>query len=273
MNDFTRRLLFTPAALAAVVAMAACESATAPDDMDDTLLVSAAVVAADGVLEDLSFMGAPFALGPQGAGGPGGGGAFLPGRPGQGHRLGGEFSGTRSVTFLDADGVEQDRYDPVTTAEIHFVMELEGEVRRQVWTATVSRTRDMTVSGLAGEETTRTFDGTGAEDVFRSRYAEDGSEHTFDMSGAVTWEEVVVPVPGSDARWPLSGTITRHMSVEVVGGPHGDHSRTVTVVITFDGDSTATADVDGETFEIDLDTRPGGFPLRGRRGQRGGHGP
>jgi len=121
----------------------------------------------------------------------------------------------------------------------------------------------MTVTGLAGVETTRTFNGTGTEDVVRSRTLDDGSESTFDLEGSFTHEDLVVPVPGSSTKYPLSGRITRTMEVTVVNSPKGDFTRDVTVVVTFDGDSTATAVVDGKTYEIDLTARSGAFPLKG----------
>jgi len=184
--------------------------------------------------------------------------------------IGGDLTGTRSVTFYDAAGNEQAAYDSLTTATIHFVLEIAGDVTRGGWTGSVDRTRDMTITGLEGVETTRTHNGFGSEDVERSRTLDDGTEATFDMEGTFNHDNVVIPVPGSETRYPLSGTITRVMKVTVVNGPNGDVTRDVTVVITFDGDNTATAVVNGETFEIDLDARPGGHPLRRGFGGRNG---
>lgn len=257
-------------ALTASLVLGGCaEDATAPSLLDEALFYHAAIVAADATLEDLTLARASFAFGPGAhlAFGPGGGPA---GRPGGGMGVGGALSGTRSVTFYDAADNEQDAYDALTTASIHYVIDIEGEVQRGGWSGTVDRTRDMWVTGLVGEEATRTHDGSGAESVERSRVLADGSEATFDMEGTFTHEGVVVPVPGSETRYPLAGTITRTMKVTVVNGRQGDVTRDVTVVITFDGSSTATALVNGEPYEIDLTTRPGGFPLRGRFGQTGG---
>ena len=90
------------------------------------------------------------------------------------------------------------------------------------------------------------------------------------MSGTFTYSDVVVPVPGSETRYPISGTITRSMTGSVVNGPDGDETRTVNITITFDGDETATIVVNGEEREIDLTTREGRSPLRRRGGNRGG---
>ena len=258
--------------LAASAALAGCAENTGPDVLDQALTLNAAIVAADATLEDLTLARTPFAFGIQGAPelgmGPGGPGHM--GEPGGRRGIGGDLSGTRSVTFYDAAGLVQDAYDPLTTASIHFVMEIGGNVERTGWSGTVTRTRDMTVSGLEGEEATRTFHGSGSESVTRSRTLEDGSEASFDMAGTFNHSALVVPVPGSESRYPLSGTVTRTMSATVINGPEGDVTRNVNVVITFNGTSTATATVNGETYEIDLDTRPGGFPLKGRFGRNGG---
>lgn len=257
-----------PIALAAAAALAlgACaEDATGPGPLEPALALNVALVAADATLEDLNLVRAPFAFSPgtplRGAA-PGPAAGLLPGRPGGAAGIGGALSGTRSVTFYDAEGGVQPAYDSLTTDRIHFVLDIEGDVTRGAWSGSVARTRDMVVSGLAGAEATRRFDGSGSEKVTRSRTLDDGTEATFDMAGAFSHQGLVIPVPGSDPRYPLSGTVTRELEVTVVNGPKGDVTRDVSVVITFDGDNTATAVVNGETFEIDLDTRPGGFPLR-----------
>jgi len=74
-----------------------------------------------------------------------------------------------------------------------------------------------------------------------------------------------VPIPGSTPRYPVSGTITRMMTV-TRSGLNGEHTRTIDIVITFDGTATATAMVNGEPMDIDLSTRDGRRPVRHRRG-------
>ena len=254
-------------ALVAALALGACaDDGIAPDLLDQALTLNAALVAADATLEDVTLATTPFSFGPgaQESWRLGDGlGSGPKGEPGGRMGIGGTVTGTRSVTFYDAAGVVQDAYDSLTTAKIHFVLDIQGDVERGVWSGSVARTRDMTITGLAGVESTRTFNGTGSENVERSRTLDDGTESTFDMEGTFTHEDLVVPVPGSSSKYPLSGTITRTMKVTVVNSPKGDFTRGVTVVITFDGDNTATAVVNGETFEIDLDARSGGFPLKG----------
>lgn len=236
--------------LALALAVAACDDGTAPE-VPDEMAEDVALVVADAVLEDVGLMTTPWAFGVRSAA-----------APPDGHGLGGALSGTRSVTFYDAAGVVQDAYDALTTARIHYLAEVEGSVSRGAWSASVARSRDETVSGLEGEETTRTFDGTGSESVERSRHLDDGTERNYRMNGSSTKTAVVVPVPGSEPRWPLSGTIQRTVEVEITGGEGGDRSRTLEVTVTFDGDSTALATVGDRTFEIDLAARDGRNPLR-----------
>lgn len=253
-------------AMGVAMTLGACSDTTGPEALDEQLLNDLALVAADATLEDVTLMGAGFSFGMQGTEGAGDGIGMLGGAMG----IRGSFSGTRSVTFYDAEGNEQAGYDPLATAEMHVEMEMAGERTRQWWSATIARTRSLVISGLEGEEATRQFDGTGTEDITRSRHLDDGTERTYDMTGSFTYDAVVVPIPGTDPRWPLSGTITRTMHVSVANGPAGDVERDVVVVITFDGDETATAVINGESVEIDLSTREGGHPLRGRMGHHGG---
>ncbi len=241
------------AGFAAVALLGGCT--TEPDAIDEQLLIDMALVAADATLEDVALWSQPFGFGQPAA-------APAPARPGGSGGF--TFSGSRSVTFYDEGGVEQEGYDPLTTASIHIVHEVLGEASRDGWSATVYRERDKTVSGLLGEETTRTWNGTGGEEITRSRHLDDGTQRSYEASGTVEYEEVVVPIPGSDPRWPLSGTIRRTMTV-TRSGPDGETTRTVEIVITFDGTSIASLVVNGELREIDLAARDGASPLRHRR--------
>lgn len=262
----TRRRGMQGSALAiAVLTAAACADTTAPESSDSVLL-NAAVVVADATVEDVALATSGFTFGPLGTAGAGmgwlGGG---PGEPGGRRGIGGPLSGTREVTFYDQAGGVQTAYDPTTTASVHVLLDLAGDVVRGPWSAAIERSRDLTVTGLEGEEAVRTFNGTGTEVVSRSRTAEDGAETTHDMSGSFTWNDVVVPVPGSETPWPVSGSIHRVMTISVVNGLQGDFTRTVDVTVTFDGDQTATALIDGESVEIDLAAARGRYPISGGR--------
>ena len=251
----TKTLLWSGAAMA-LMAMGACEDTTGPTVLDDALLLDAAVVAADATLEDIGLMGAAFGFG----GGTMGSGQ--PGQPGGRQGIGGALSGTREVTFYDADGIVQDAYDALTTERIEAITDIAGDIERNNWSASIARTRDMVVTGLAGENTTRSINGSGTEDVSRSLVLLDGETRSRDMTGSFTYTDLVVPTPDSEVRYPLAGTITRDMTVVVVNRLNGDVNEIVSVVITFDGSATATGTINGEPFEIDLTAREGQFPLR-----------
>jgi hypothetical protein len=245
--------------LAAVVALGACAEATGLEGLDDQLVMDIALLAADATLEEFTLWSQPMGFG---GAGPALVGAAVPGFPGRGG-FAGEGSGTRSATFFDSTGAEQDAYDALTTASIHIVHEVAGTITRDDFVAEVSRERDMTVSGMEGEETTRTWNGAGSSEMSRSGTMDDGTERSHSSTGTFTYQDVVVPVPGSESPYPLSGTITRSM----VGSrttARGTRTREIEMIITFNGTSLAEADVNGESVEIDLSTRPGMTPMRRR---------
>ena len=127
--------------------------------------------------------------------------------------------------------------------------------------AEVSRERDMTVSGMEGEETTRIWNGSGSSEMSRSGVLADGTERSHSASGTFTFQDIVVPIPGSESPYPVSGMITRSM-VGTRTNAQGTETRAIEMIITFNGTSIATAVVNGETVEIDLSARPGMIPLR-----------
>ena len=198
----------------AVLAIAACSDVAGPgSELDEQLTLDVAMVAADATLEDLVDMGQLMA------------GGVLPAPAEDGTR-----SATRTVTFFDADDNEQTAHDPETTASIHVVMEGSREFSRESWTASGTRARDLWITGLQGVETTRTVNGTGSGTITRSSHTDADEDRTYDMSTASTIADVVHPVPRTDDSWPLSGTITREISVTITNGPDGDVTRDRTVV-------------------------------------------
>ena len=244
MKSYTRGI----AALLAAFAVAACEEGTGPgDEFDAALNEDAAVVAADAALEDLASMVVPAvtpALALAEASAP--------------------LEASRSWTYFNAEGGEQDAYNPETTASIRIVTEMSGTVERDGWSATVERSRDMTVSGLEGEETSRTWNGTGSGLISGSRHSDDSDvSREYEMTTSSLVENVVVNLPREEYPYPMSGTITRTISATFT---HGDktETRTRTAVLTFDGGRFATLTVGDQTYEVDLDARKTDRPVRKR---------
>lgn len=162
----------------------------------------------------------------------------------------------RTITFLDGSGNAQTDYDSLLTASIHVVATVSGDVSHGPWSASVNRQRDFTISGLLGTETTRTVNGTGADTVSRARMTITGGTRSYDLAGTSIVDNVVMPVRAEGVDpWPLSGTITRTYTVTRTSGPDSGQSFTRTVVITFNGTSTPTALVNGESFTLDLSHR------------------
>ncbi len=229
-------------ALTALVAAAACSESTAgPDGTDFDFAGDMALVVADAVAEDLSVMN--FAV---------------PGGPSPTEA---EFTRTRTRTYLDGDGAEMDRYDPLLTAAIRTVTETEGSASRGDMQLTLARSRDMTVSGLEGEETQRTWNGDGSDDRSRVRTSDEDGTRSYVLAGTTATTDVVRAVDRETRPWPLSGTIARSLTVEITNGPNGDEMRSVEATLTFDGTQFAELVVNGEVFEVDLEQR-------GRRGLR-----
>lgn len=237
------------------LALAGCSDASTGPDSADELTSAVAALAADAALEDLATMDA-VVLGP--------GGAFAP-PYGEG-----SFERERTVTFFDAGGAEQDAYHPLETASLRFVLSIGGEVSRDGFFASVERHRDTRVTGLLGEEETRTWNGEGDSRWERVRLNDDG-ERSYEAEATLVIDDVVRSVDRAANPWPLSGTITRTVEITIVNGPNGDETRERTVVITFDGTQFATLTIDGEAAnDVDLATREGRNPLRRHQPGRGG---
>ena len=162
---------------------------------------------------------------------------------------------TRSYAFWDANNVSQNQYDALLTAKANIQTHISGERSGEYWSGSIDRTRDMTVTGLLGTETQRTWNGTGTSTVTRSRHTESGEERSYDVSCTLTVVNVVVPVPNGDQRFPISGTIAHHCTITFVGGPRDGQSVERTATVSFNGTATATVTVGDRTFDIDLTNR------------------
>jgi len=251
VNTRTRTGLIALVAIGAT-SLAGCsgDDPTGTDPLDQTINADLAMIAADGTIEDVQALrDAPH------------GGFFMDNR-----------SGSRTVQFFDADDVEQDAYDELTTASIYLTMEMSREIERDGWSASVSRSREMTVTGLEGIETTRTVNGSGSESITRSRHSDTEGFREREMTGSRTMEDVVHTVPFEDNPYPLSGTITRVMTVTVTTEA-GTRTHTRTVVVTFNGTQYPEMTIDGEPYEVDLEARERDRPFHEGRPHHPGEGP
>ena len=164
------------------------------------------------------------------------------------------ISFTREVTFYDESGNEMEFFHRDSTEAVNIVASFEGTRTRDSVEITVNRERNMTVSGLFGTETERIWNGEGSSALNRTRHTDGNGDRVYNMSSTSTLEDVTIAVPRV-GTWPLSGTITREVTVEVVMGLEDTRTRTRTVVIEFNGTQFASIKINGETFELDLATR------------------
>ena len=157
---------------------------------------------------------------------------------------------THSFAILDAAGRPMERYSAALTAAMNLRRTADGTVSGTrdgaPWSATRHHASDHTVSGLAGDETSRTWNGTGTSADTSSHAGDCGTRSYVSISRATT-TAVVFLVPRSTNRWPQSGTIERQVSGRVTVAPAGGEARSRdfsrTVKVTFDGDATAAVEV------------------------------
>ena len=241
------KMWMRPFTFAAILALgvAACEDGTTDTTAfdDAPLRADAALVAADGMFQDLALMQGPTTWVGMG---------FAP------EAVGIEIQGSRSfsktVDFFDAAGKKQSGYDPETTASMHVVAHLTREVTHTFWSADIERHRDMTLTGLEGQETERSWNGTSNGEVERSRHPEDGVVRSYDMTSSAVITEVVRGFPRADNPYPKSGSITRtiHAVITIDGV---EEVRDFVTTITFNGTQFVKMIIDGVEYDVDLDDR------------------
>ena len=162
----------------------------------------------------------------------------------------------RSFAFY-AGGVAQQGYDANATDSINFQGALKGTLSRTGRTAWINSRRTMTVSGLAGSETQRSWSGTGTRDDSAHVTSDDVARRTR-VQSVDQVAAVVFALPRSANPWPKSGTITHDITLtSVADRASGSNTRTATrhVVVTFNGTSTASVMIGTTACTLNLATR------------------
>ena len=118
----------------------------------------------------------------------------------------------REVSYYDADGNEQGAYDGTTTASVNIVSEISGERARGNWSSSVSRNRDITITGLEGSEVTRTANGFGSTARSRSYHSDENGSRSYEMSGTSVIKDVVRAVPEEENN-PFLGVRSIRLSL------------------------------------------------------------
>jgi hypothetical protein len=163
----------------------------------------------------------------------------------------GGLSGTATLTLFAANGAAQTAYDPLTTASVHFDTYVFGNTTVGAWDAVVGRHRQLVESGLAGLETTSIWNGTGT-DTLLVVDSTDGPSRSYTVFSTVTVTGVVAPSPGSDAQWPVTGTITQQLVMAATSGESNGLTFRLTATVTFNGTATVPLIVGNRTFQLDL---------------------
>jgi len=165
--------------------------------------------------------------------------------------VGGGLSGTATVTLFAANGAAQTAYDPLTTASVDFSTYVFGRTTIGAWDAVVGRHRQLVETGLAGIETTTTWNGTGL-DTLQVVDSTDGPSRSYTVFSTVTVTSVVAPSPGSDGQWPVSGTITQQLVMAATSGESNGLTFRLTASVTFNGTAMVPLIVGNRTFQLDL---------------------
>ncbi len=171
----------------------------------------------------------------------------------------GPFTATRSYAYADAAGVAQSAYSESLTAAANFKWSLNGTITREKWTGSMSRNRDITLSGLLGANNTVTVNGTGSAEKMRTTFLRDsagpnGLTRTYDMESSLVIKNVVTPAIRLPDAWPASGTISRDFKVTRTDATAGTTVTTRNSVVTFNGTQFVDLTVNGTAFTLDLAT-------------------
>lgn len=163
---------------------------------------------------------------------------------------------SRSAAFFDVNGVAMSRYNDTTTASANFQVTVSGVRIHSEGADTISRQRNMTVTGLFGRETSRTWNGTGVRSD--AGYRQDSTKtRTYRTQDTVTFASIVVNLPRSQNPWPMSGTVTRRISGNATvtsATATRTFSVSKTVTITFNGTRLVPMTVGTMSFTLDLYT-------------------
>ena len=163
---------------------------------------------------------------------------------------------TRSFAFYDASGQPQRRFDPIATASINTRVTIVGTHTSPMGTTfKVDRKADMTVSGLAGTETSQTLNGveSGTHEASGSSFL--GGSYSSKTIANDTTLNVVIPIqprPAAGQRppyvFPTSGKRISNMrttSLDSSNPPPGGAPVELQMrhVVTYSGTSVITIEM------------------------------
>lgn len=144
---------------------------------------------------------------------------------------------SRSYALFDAADNPQERRD-ANTAKINARVWARGTVEQDAARITIDRRSDLTTTGVQAGSPGRTLNGTEQGTSAMERPTTRGTARSTVVFGDTTLN-LVVPHPGSDRRWPLSGTVIRaHSGTRTVDGQSDTRSFSYRAVFVYDGSNT-----------------------------------
>lgn len=169
-----------------------------------------------------------------------------------------ELTVNRSRTCYDENGNAQTTCNRLTTASIRVQWTVDGTRATENMSASIHHSRDATISGLLGDETSRTHDGVGTSNdtvtIEREGLTKNVAESSVDSV-----RSVVFNLPRATNPWPVSGSIVRRVEATItISGPR-EETRTVSrrIEVTFPADvqGNVTIQVGDVTCTLNLVTR------------------
>lgn len=172
------------------------------------------------------------------------------------------ISGANGLTLersfaIFGGGVPQSAYDQLTTDSLNFQVAITGSVSREGRTAWLNTARTLTLSGLAGNETQRSWSGRGVRND-SARVTSDGVARRTRIRSIDRIASVVFALPRADNPFPLSGSITHDITLSSTADNGTDtRTREVTrhVVVTFNGTRLVPVLVGDTRCTLDLVTK------------------
>ncbi|MGI9076677.1 MAG: hypothetical protein ACR2G6_05005 [Gemmatimonadaceae bacterium] len=153
--------------------------------------------------------------------------------------------------LYDALGASQMTYNDITTASAQVWYKAFGNLVNPTGAADIDRVRTLTVNGLSGTESQRTFGGSGTDQASGTITGSPGK--TYVLSDTTIAPNVVYGIPLALNVWPRSGTLTTKSQLNVT--ELGVTTTTnKSVVITFNGTRLVNMDVGSTGFTLDLAT-------------------
>ncbi len=162
-----------------------------------------------------------------------------------------------SYAYFDTAGKPMQAYSETNTERVDYHSQMDGPVGDGVnLTGVMHRKQWQTLTGLAGKEVTRTWNGAGISTDTTDHRSATESRHYAGVE-MDSLKNVVYPQPRTQGSYPLSGQIVRVANYTATATGKTTETRSVSrkVVTTFNGTANVTIKSGSVTCTLHLDTR------------------